>query len=327
VFAPPKAAVKLAVTWLLLAVAATAYSQDYPSRPLRIVIPAAPGGGPDLQVRQLGQKLAAILGQPVIAENKVGAGGALAAQAVAQAAPDGYTVLFGSNIHLIQRLLTPTLVVDPIAEFAPVSNLVSAPTLLVVRADHAAKRLEDLVATATRSPGRLNYGSGGVGTPSHLAGATFASLGGFTATHIPHKGTVEITLSLLRGDTDFAFPVATTALPQVRGGKLRALATTGARRMAELPDVPTLAEAMKSDLAVQESWFGIWAPAKTPPEAIRTLHAAISKALGDPELRQQLEASGGVVTPSESPAAYAAFIRAEYLKWAEIVKLSTAKAD
>jgi tripartite-type tricarboxylate transporter receptor subunit TctC len=321
------AAVKSFVACLVLAAAAAAFAQDYPSRPLRIVIPAAPGGGPDLQVRQLGQKLAAILGQPVVAENKVGAGGALAAQAVAQAAPDGYTVLFASNIHLIQRLLAPAQAVDPIVEFAPVSNMVSTSTLLVVRADHAAKRVEDLVAAARRSPGKLNYGSGGVGTPSHLAGATFASLGGFAATHIPHKGTVEITLSLLRGDTDFAFPVATTALPQVRAGKLRALATTGARRTAELPDVPTLAEAMKSELAVQESWFGIWAPSKTPPDAVRTLHAAIAKALADPELRQQLEASGGVLAPSESPAAYAAFVRAEYLKWAEIVKLSAAKSD
>jgi len=186
--------------------------------------------------------------------------------------------------------------------------------------------VRDIIASARQSPGRMNYGSGGVGTSAHLAGATLAALGGFKAEHIPHKGTVEIILSLLRGDTDFAFPVSSTAIPQVKSGKLRALATTGARRMAELPDVPTLAELMKSELAVQESWFGIWAPAKTPPEILKTLHAGIVKALADPQLRQQFEASGGVPSPSESPAAFAAFVRSENLKWAEIVKLSAAKA-
>jgi len=311
---------------LLLAVTASAFPQNYPSKPLRIVIPAAPGGGPDVLTRQLGQRLAELLGQPVVVENKVGAGGALAAQYVAQSAPDGYTVLLGSNIHLIQKHLTPEVGFDPIGDFAPVSNLMSSPPVMLVRADHSARTVGDIIASARQSPGRMNYGSGGVGTSAHLAGATLAALGGFKAEHIPHKGTVEIILSLLRGDTDFAFPVSSTAIPQVKSGKLRALATTGARRMVELPEVPTLAELMKSELAVQESWFGIWAPAKTPPEILKTLHAGIVKALADPQLRQQFEASGGVPSPSESPAAFAAFVRSENLKWAEIVKLSAAKA-
>ena len=318
---------RVAVAIVLLATAASAFAQTYPSKPVRFVIPYAAGGGPDIQARQFGQKLAEVLGQPVVAENKVGAAGVLAAQYVAHASADGYTLLLGSNTHLIQKHLKPELQFDPIADFVPVSNMASSPTVMVVRADNPARSVQDIVVQARRNPGKMNFGSGGIGTSAHLAGATLAALGGFKAVHIPLKGSVEITASLLRGDTDFAFPITSTGIPQLRTGKLRALAVTSARRLPELSEVPTLAEAMKSELAVQESWFGIWAPAGTPAEVVRVLHAAAAKALADPQLRQRMESAGGIPSPSESPEAFAAFIKSENLKWSEIVKLSAAKAD
>ena len=304
-----------------------AYAQAFPSRLIRIIVPYAAGGGPDVQARQFAPKFSEAIGQTLIVENKVGAAGVLAGQYVAQAAPDGYTVLLGSNTHLLQKLLTPELKFDPLNEFAFVSNITTGPTVLVVRADAPYTRAEDLIAALKANPGKLNYGSGGIGTSAHLAGATLVALAGSRAVHIPLKGSVEIAASLLRGDTEFAFPVSGTGVPQVKGGKLRALAVTGRIRLPQLPEVPTLYEVMKNDLTIQESWFGMWAPSKTPPDVVKKLFNATVKALADPALRQQFEAAGGVAAPSESPEAFAAFVRREYAKWGEIVKLSAAKAD
>lgn len=304
-----------------------AFAQAFPTKPIRLIVPYAAGGGPDIQARQFAPKFSAAVGQSVVVENKVGAAGILAAQYVAQSPADGYTVLLGSNTHLLQKHLAPDLKFDPLNEFVPVSNLATTPTLLVVRADAPYKRVEDLVAALKANPGKLNYGSGGIGTSAHLAGATLVALSGSSAAHIPLKGSVEITASLLRGDTEFAFPVASTGIPQVKSGKLRALAVTAARRLQELPEVPTLNEAMKNDLAIQESWFGIWAPAKTPPDVVSKLFAATVKALADRELRQQIEATGSLAAPSPSPEAFAAFVKSEYAKWGAIVKLTGAKAE
>lgn len=307
--------------------AAAAQSQTYPARPIHLIVPYAAGGGPDVQARQFGQKLAEVIGQPVVVENKVGAAGVLAANYVSEAKPDGYTVLLGSNTHLIQKHLQPEVKFDPIADFAPVTNVASTPTVLVVRADHPAKSVQDLIAEGRRRSGKMNYSSGGIGTSAHLAGASFQQLAGFKAAHIPLKGSVEIAASLMRGDTDFAFPVSSTAIPQVKGGKLRALAVSSAKRLPEFPDVPTLVETMKNDLLVQESWFGLWAPAKTPVDVQRRLHAAAVKALADPALVKQFADQGALAVPSASPEAFAAFVKREHVKWGEIAKLSAAKAD
>lgn len=299
----------------------------FPTKPIRIVVPYAAGGGPDVATRQFAQKLAEVVGQAVVVENKVGAAGVLAAQFVAQAPADGYTLLLGSNTHLIQKHLSPDLKFDPIGEFAPVTNVSTSPTVLVVRADYPAKNVQELIALAKARPGKLNYGSGGIGTSAHLAGATFESVAGIKVVHIPLKGSVEIAGSLLRGDTDFAFPVAGTGIPQIKAGKLRALGVSSAARLKELPDVPTLKETMKNDLLVQESWFGLWAPAKTPREVVSALHAASVKALADPKLREQFDAAGSPAAPSESPEAFAAFVKSENGKWGQISRLSAAKAD
>lgn len=297
-------------------------TETFPAKPLRVIVPYAAGGGPDLQVRQIAPKFGEALGQAIVVENKVGAAGVLAAQYVAQAAPDGYTLLMGSNTHLIQKIMQPELKFDPLNDFIPVSNMGASPTVMVVRADSPYKTVEDVIAAAKANPGKMNYCSGGIGTSAHLAGATLVSLAGLKATHIPLKGSVEITASLLRGDTDFAFPVAGTGVPQVKGGKLRALAVTSAARLKELPDVPTLVEVMRNDLAVQESWFGFWAPVRTPVDVVNKIHAAANKVLLDPVLRALFESSGSTTVVTESAQAFAAFVRAENRKWAEIVRLT-----
>lgn len=294
----------------------------FPVKPVRIISSYAAGGGPDVQLRQVARPLGDALGQPIVIENKVGAAGVLAAQYVAQVAPDGYTLLMGSNTHLIQKILQPDLKFDPLADFVPVSNMASSPSVLVVRDNAPYKRLEDLIAAAKADPGSMNYSSGGIGTTAHLAGSIFLSLNGLKATHIPLKGSVEIAASLLRGDTQFAFPIAGTAVPQVKGGKLRALAVTSRQRLAQLPDVPTLNEVMKNELTVLESWFGLWAPVKTSPDIVARLHAAATRALNDSGLKASFEAAGNLAVTNESPQAFATFVRSENLKWADIIRLT-----
>jgi tripartite-type tricarboxylate transporter receptor subunit TctC len=316
-----------AASALALVPLAVRAADGFPGKPVRVISPYAAGGGPDVQLRQAGPALGEALGQSIVIENKVGAAGVLAAQYVAQAAPDGYTLLMGSNTHLIQKILQPDLKFDPIADFVPVSNFASSPTVLVVRADSPYQTLEDLISDAKAKPGQMNYGSGGIGTSAHLAGATLASLAGLKVTHIPLKGSVEIAASLLRGDTQFAFPVAGTGVPQVKGGKLRALAVTSRQRLKQLPEVPTLHERLKNELAVQESWFGLWAPARTPQDAIAVLFAAATRTLKTPALQAAFEAAGNEAAISESPQAFAAFVRSENRKWAEIVKLAGVTAS
>lgn len=296
----------------------------YPERPVRIISPYAAGGGPDVQLRQAGPALGDAFGQSVVVENKVGAAGVLAAQYVAQQAPDGYTLLMGSNTHLIQKTLQPALRFDPIADFAPIGNLSKASTILTVSADSPWKSIDDLLADMKAKPGKFNYSSGGLGTAAHLAGATLVALAGLNITHVPLKGSVEITLSLLRGDTQFAFPITGTGVPQVHAGKLRALAVTSSKRLPQMPDVPTLKEATKgNDLAVQESWFGLWAPGGTSTAILDTVYSSLKKTVVQPSLRSKFEVAGCEADIiAASPAAFAEFVKAEDKKWREIIKLT-----
>lgn len=312
---------------LLTGAATHAKDTAYPARPVRLIVPYAAGGGPDVLVRKVGPRIAKVLGQPFVIDNKVGAAGVLAAQYVAQQAPDGYTLLMGSNTHLIQKALQPALKFDPLADFAPVSNMAAAPTIMVVRHDGPYRRIEDVAAAAKANVGKMNYASGGIGTSGHLAGATFASLAGIEALHIPLKGSVEIAMSLMRGDTDFAFPITAAGVPHVKGGTLRALAVTGASRLKELPDVPTLKEIYKNDLAVQESWFGFWAPAGTPADVSATLHSAINQVLKTEEVQEMFASTGNAAAVTDSVASYAAFVRVEDAKWSRIAGLVKAKGS
>lgn len=306
----------------LLAATGAHAADVFPNKPVRVIVPYAAGGGPDVLMRQFGPRLGEALGQAVVIENKVGAGGVLAAQFVAQAPADGYTVLMGSNSHLIQKALQPSLKFEPVGDFIPVTVIGTSPTVLVVPGNSPYRKVEELLAAVKANPGKMNYGSGGIGSGAHFGGATLMSLSGGKATHIPLKGSVEIPLSLLRGDTDFAFAIAGTVIPQVKAGKLRALAVTSAAPLKELPGVPTLNEVMKNELTVQEFWFGLWLPAKSPVEAVNKIYASTIKALADPVVRSMFEAGGNTVMQSSSPQADAAFVKDEYRKWAEIIKLT-----
>jgi tripartite-type tricarboxylate transporter receptor subunit TctC len=299
----------------------------FPSRSVKVISPFAAGGGPDVQLRQFAPSWGEALKQSVVIENKVGAAGVLAAQLVASAAADGYTLLMGSNTHLIQKSLQPNHKFDPLNDFVGISNMASSPTVLVVSAESSYRNLDDLVVALRKAAGGMNYGSGGIGTSAHLAGATFLPLNNINATHVPLRGSVEIAASLMRGDTQFAFPVAGTGVPQVKGGKLRALAVTSRSRLSQLPDVPTLNELMNNELTIQESWFGLWAPAKTSTEIINTLHSAAVSALNLPAIRTAFENAGNLTVPSQNPQAFTAFIRTEQKKWADIVKLAGATAN
>jgi len=293
-------------------------AQHYPDRPVRLIVPYAAGGGPDIQARTLGLVLARELGQAVVVENKVGAGGILAAEYVNQQPPDGYTLLMGASTHVTQKLLQPSVRFDP-ARFTPIIRTGTAYSVLVVPADSPYRSVADLIAAARRAPGTLNYASGGIGSAAHLYGTAFTSTAGIDATHVPYRGSVEIMPSLIRGDAQFAFPVVSTALPQIRDGKLRALALTAAQRDPALPDVPTLNEALgRTDLALL-SWSGIWAPPGLPAPIMERLLPALARALQDPGLREAYARDGVRVSPSDSPADFGRFIDSETARYREVI--------
>lgn len=292
---------------------------DYPRQPVRLVLPYAPGGGPDVLIRRLAEKLGPLLGQPVFVENRVGAGGVVAAELVAAARPDGYTLLLGASTHVTQKLISPSVRFDPLTQFVHITRTSISPSVLIVAAASPYRSIRDLVDAARRTPGALNFASGGIGSAAHLAGAAFATAAGIDVAHIPYRGSVEIVPSLLNGDTHFAFPVASTALPFVEQGKARALAVTSGRRMARLPNVPTLKEALGRDELVLDAWSGLWAPAQTPKPVVDRLNAAILKALSDPELRNAYEAAGSPVSTTATPQEFSRFVLAETAKYARLV--------
>ena len=313
---------------LVLAFCACAVlAQPYPVRPVKIVVPFAAGGGPDVETRRMAPKIAEALGGNVVVENRVGAAGIVAAEVVAQAAPDGYTLIAGSLSQLVQKILQPAAKFDPHSSFAPISLTSTTSTVLIVPIESTITSARELEAAIKAKPGSFNYGSGGVGTAAHIAGATFASLQKLDAIHIPYRGSVELMPALLGGQIQFAFPVAGTAVPHVKSGKARALAVTGAKRLAALPDIPTMKELYGDDLYVQGFWAGLWAPAGTPAPVIARLFAANKQALADTGLRSQLQAGGAEIEVSASPEEFAQFMKAESLKWARLIQISGAKAN
>lgn len=325
--APLRARSQMLHTLLGLSIAAvsgaytfTAWAaEDYPSRPIRLVVPYAAGGGPDIQARKLGEVLGKELGQPVVIENKVGAGGILAAEYVSQQRSDGYTLLLGSSTHIAQKLLQPSAKFDP-ATFTHISRLGISPVVLVVRSDSPYRTVNDLVAAARRAPGALNYATGGIGSAAHIASAAFLSAVGVDALHIPYKGSVDIVPALIKGDTHFAFPVAGTAVPQINNGKVRALAVTSAARNPMLPQVPTLNEALGRTDLVLDSWSGIWAPAQLPRPLVMRVHAAMLKSLAEPGLRRFLADSGALIDPSPTPEDFSRLITEETAKTRRVIE-------
>jgi tripartite-type tricarboxylate transporter receptor subunit TctC len=297
----------------------------FPSRPLVFMSHFAPGPGPDVYIRPLMAKLGEQLGQTVVLDSKLGAGGAIALQAVARAAPDGYTMTMTTNSNLIQKHVQPDIGYDSLADFAHITRIILGGALLVVPATSSINSVDDLIAQAKASRSKFNYGSGGAGTPSHMAAATLQSVTGIEAVHVPFKNSADVIPALLRGDLQFSFQVSAFAAPQVRAGKLRLLGTTTNARMRQFSDTPTLNEQLKNELLIQETWLGLAVPAKTPAAILRRLHAETVRAMGDPLVQKGVETAGNALAPSESPEEYTAFIRRENDKWREIVRVSGAK--
>ena len=308
---------------------ALAQGSDYPSRPIRVIVPYAAGGGPDVLTRKLAVRLSEALGKgsTVIVDNIVGAGGILAAQSVARMAPDGYNLLVGASSHVVQKAMEPGVKFDPLKDFTHITRTAFTPSILVVSADSPWKTVEDLVAAAKREPGKLNYASGGIGSAAHLCAAAMVLQAKIDVVHVPYKGSVEIVPSIINGATQFAIPIASTAIPQIEGGKVRALAVTSAHRLPNLPNVPTLAEIFKTQDLALDAWFGIWAPAGTPQKVVDVVFNAVARAYEDPALRTESEAVGAVIALSSSPAEFTKFVEAETGKLEKIVKAAQLSAQ
>jgi tripartite-type tricarboxylate transporter receptor subunit TctC len=298
----------------------------FPSKTIRLVTAIPPNF--DGYIRILGSNLSAQLGQPVVVENKVGGNFTIATQAVATSAPDGHTLIIQSLLALVSKNVLPALQFEPVTDFAAVARIYDrGASVLIVRTELAAKNVEELISMVKASPGKLSYGSTGGGSLSHLAAEILMVLIQGRSLHVPYKSAGDLLQGFMRGDIDFMVSVTTTALPQIRTGKVRALAVSTSARIKELPDVPTLSDVVKSDLLTLENWSGLAAPAKTPAEIVRRLNAETIKALADPSLRKVIEATGNEPAAAESPEQYAAFVRKENDKWREIVKLSGVKPE
>ena len=312
-----------ALPWLPLA----AQAADFPSKPLSLVVPFAPGGPTDAMARVLAAALKGPLGQTVLVDNKAGAGGNLGAEAVARAAADGHTLLFGTSGPLaINQYLYPKIGYDPLKSFAPVIQVGYLPNVLVVHPAVPARSVPELVALAKARPGTLNYASSGNGASSHLAGVMFNLRAGTDLQHIPYKGTGPALNDLLGGQVTMTFTDVLTALPHIQSGKLRALAVTTASRSKALPEVPTLAEQGVKDMDVSV-FFGIVVPAGTPSDAVARLNAAFVKVLVDPEVRGKLAAQGLEPPAATTPAQLTEYMKLEAARWQDVVKASGARLD
>ncbi len=307
-------------------VAAPAAAQSFPNRPVKLVVPFPPGGPLDTVGRTIAQKLTEAWGQSVVVENKPGAGGNIGADAVAKSPPDGYTVVMGAlSTHAVNPSLYPKMPYDAVKDFAPITLVAITPNVLVVNPALPVNSVQDLVAYARANPGKLNFGSGSNGSAGHLAGELFKVDTGTDIVHIPFKGGAPATQALLAGETQFMFDNLANAMPQVKAGKLKALAVTTAQRSKLAPELPTMAEAGVPGFDIT-TWFGLLAPAGTPPDVIAKWNADVVKILNSPDMRERLTAAGAEPAPM-TPPEFAAFIQRELARYARIVKASGAKVD
>jgi len=302
-----------------IAAAALAAHAAFPDHPLRMVVPFPAGGATDLMARALAQELGNTLGQQVVIDNRGGAGGAIGAEAVAHAPKDGYTLLFATmGTQAINPALYPKLRYEPLKDFAPISLTHLTPRVMVVNAALPARSVQEVIALARKEPGRLTYGSAGNGSSSHLAGALFARMAGVDLVHVPYKGSAPLLNDVLAGRVDITFDSYAIYEEHLKSGRVRVLGTTNARRMASLPQVPTITESGVPGYEVS-NWLGLMAPAGTPPEVLRTLHAAVVKAMAAPAQREQLEPLG-ILVVSSTPEAFARTIRDEQKRWADVIR-------
>ena len=310
---------------VLAAVSAVAHAQNFPDKPIRIVIPYPPGGGTDIVVRALSGRLSERLGQPLVVDNRGGATGTIGSEAVAHSTPDGYTLLAHTNAGItILPHLNKKLPYDPIKDFAPVTMAAQSPYLMVVNPKVPATSVAQFIAMAKAKPGEINYASSGAGASTHLAGLLFCQMAHVDMVHIPYKGSGPATTELLAGQVQMRFSSIPPVLPHVRSGRLRALAVTSTKRFALVPEVPTVAETVPGFEVL--SWYGVFAPAGTPAPIIKKLNADFAYALNSPDVKAMLATDGSEVVAS-SPEYFGKVIRAEYARWAPVVKAAGAKID
>ncbi len=313
----------LAGSALALALPAAA-QEDYPSKPIRLVTPAAQGGTTDILARVFGAKLTEAFKQQVLVDNRASASGVVGGEIVAKAPPDGYTLLLAYHQHTVNAALNPRLPYHPVNSFTPIMQLTSAAQLLVVNAASPPRTLEEFIAWTKGYPSSLNFGSAGIGSGGHLAGELYKQMTGVKAEHVPYKGSGPALVALLGGEYQFNFAGLQAAQVQVRAGRLRAIAVTSPKRVASMPDVPAMAEALPGFEIV--GWYGVLGPANLPAPIVAKLHAELLKALNSPDVRERIVADGSEPV-GNTPEAFRQFLLADAAKWAKLVKESGAKMD
>jgi tripartite-type tricarboxylate transporter receptor subunit TctC len=295
------------------------FAQDYPRRPVRLIVPFPPGGGNDIVARAVAQELGKSLGQQFVVDNRAGAGGAIGAELAARSPADGYTLFLGGvGSHVVNPSLHPRLSYDPIRDFAPVTLIASAPAVLVVHPSVQAASVAELTALAKANPGKLNYASNGNGSSAQLAAVLFESMAGVRMMHVPYKGVSQALVDLVSGEVQLMFGTIVAISPHIKAGRLRALAVTGKSRSALLPQVPTLAEAGLPGYEAG-SWYGILAPAGTPGAIVARLNAEINQAVRQPEVRERLAAEGAE-TLGGTPEEFALHIKAELARMGKLMR-------
>jgi tripartite-type tricarboxylate transporter receptor subunit TctC len=318
--------VKRWLTALCFSLASTAWAQPYPSKPIRIIVPFVPGGNVDITARTVAPALGDALGQPVVVENRPGAAGMVGAQAMMGSPADGYTLMMGSNSSLaVAPNLYPNWPYDPVKGIAPISNLAITPFVLVVKLGLPAQSLADFVKLAKERPGQLSMASGGNGSSNHLVGELFQTMTGLKFSHVPYKGTGAALVDLAGGQVDLLFDQASSTVPNVRGGKIRALAVASSSRQGALPDTPTFAEAGLRDFEI-DNFTGLVGPAGMPADAVAKVHAAAVKALATPQVRERF-ASLGVQPVGNTPEQFGAVIREDLARWSKVIKSAGIKVE
>ena len=311
---------------IALAFSLQTFAQNYPVKPVRLIVPFAAGGNVDITARQIAPGLSELLGQNFIVDNRVGAGGVIGAEAVAKAAPDGYTLMMGSNSTVsVAPSLYPKLAYHPVRDFAPVSLVATTPFVLVVHPSVPVKSVKELIALAKTKPGRLAMASGGTGSSNHLVGELFQSLTGAKFTHVPYKGGGPAGVDLMAGQVDLLFDQLSSSVGPLKSGRIRALAVTSAARTAVFPDIPTMKEAGVADFEVTNI-TGVLAPAGTSAEIIGRLNAAILKVLGSASVKERF--AGLALEPAPStPEQFSVYIKDDFARWTKVVKDASIKID
>ena len=317
----------LQATSAVIAMPSLAWAQDkYPSKPITLICPYAAGGNADQRSRQIGRFISTALGQPVIVDNKPGAGGNIGTEAIARAKPDGYTIGMGNFAPLaVNPTMFRKMNFDPAKDLVPVCLIEKGPLMLMVPANSPFKSVKDIMAAAKASPGKLSFASGGLGGSHHLSGEMFKSLAGLSITHIPYKGGAPATTDLMGGQVDMMFEQMYAAAPSIRAGKLRALAITSKTRSPLFPDLPTMAESGVAGFEVQ-NWQGLVAPAGTPAALIKLLNETTNKALADLSIREQMLGQGNEIGGG-TPEQFASFIKSEADRWGKLVKSANIKPE